>query len=57
MADSPAVDSGVAGALYDVDFYGNSCGSAPDIGAVEYCDDSTYEDRIGEITRYLELNE
>lgn len=56
-ATSPAVDKASAEGKFDQDFYGNSkCGSAPDIGAVEYCEDSPAKPKLEEIAKYLELN-
>jgi hypothetical protein len=56
-AGSPAVDTGSAEGLYDTDFYGNpKCGSVPDIGAVEYCENSATKGRADEIAKYLELH-
>lgn len=57
-SDSPAVDKGLAGGVFDKDFYGNgTCGSAPDIGAVEYCEDDPAKAKSQEIVKYLELNQ
>ena len=56
-ATSPAVDKASNEGIYDTDFYGNAkCGSAPDIGAVEYCPDAASKARSDEIAKYLELN-
>ena len=56
-ATSPAVDKGSAEGIFDTDFYGNAmCGSAPDIGAVEYCENAATKAKSDEIARYLELN-
>ena len=57
-AVSPAVDSGSSEGMFTQDFYGNApCGSAPDVGAVEYCDSLAAHPRSQEIARYLELNQ
>lgn len=56
-ATSPAVDKASAEGRYDTDFYGNAkCGSAPDIGAVEYCENAATKAKSDEIAKYLELN-
>jgi hypothetical protein len=56
-ATSPAVDKASTEGLYTTDFYGNApCGSAPDIGAVEYCENAATKGKSDEIARYLELN-
>ena len=57
-ATSPAVDQGSNENFFAEDFYGNApCGSAPDIGAVEYCEGSAAQPRSEEIARYLELHQ
>jgi hypothetical protein len=57
-ATSPAVDAGIDEGYFDTDFYGNAkCGSAPDIGAVEYCPDAASQAKSDEIARYLEANQ
>lgn len=56
-ANSPAVDKGSDEGLYDEDFYGNKkCGSAPDVGAVEFCENAATKAKSDEVAKYLELN-
>jgi hypothetical protein len=57
-ASSPAVDKGSDEGKFDSDFYGNKkCGSAPDIGAVEFCEDAATKPKSDEIAKYLKLNQ
>jgi hypothetical protein len=57
-ATSPAVDKGSSTSYFSTDFYGNAkCGSAPDIGAVEYCENSPAQAKATEIAKYLQLNQ
>jgi hypothetical protein len=57
-AASPAVDKASDQSLFDKDFYGNAkCGSAPDIGAVEYCEGAATKAKSDEIAKYLKLNQ
>ena len=57
-ATSPAVDGGSSEGMFTEHFYGSApCGSAPDMGAVEYCDSVAAQPRSQEIARYLELNQ